>query len=39
MSQKRNRKLKKLSANDRHYQALKEAWKKLNVIQRAKMSN
>ena len=37
MSQKRSKKLKKLSVNDKHYQALKEAWSKLNVIQRAKM--
>jgi hypothetical protein len=37
MSQKRSRKLKKLSVSDKHYQALKEAWKKLNVIARTKM--
>lgn len=37
MSQKRSKKLKKLSVNDKHYQALKVAWSKLNVLERSKM--
>ena len=39
MNQKRVKALKKMSVNDGHYQALKEAWNELTVIQKEKMHN
>lgn len=38
MSQKKFRQLRKLAINDKHYQALKKAYKELTVVDKFNMS-